>query len=153
MLHKLNGQNQRTSLLISAPLKMGKGDFTAAATAPISPKVDRGVFLKSFLRAKPDHRDRKTERLSCFALVPSLDRASRFIPESLTAEYRLPTQADGAARSEFDRAARSLRRPRPCHPRPQLLLNSTTLDRLGALAVFLRSEKRWFKNPIHGEER
>src|SRR5499433_1832229 len=48
---------------------------------------------------------------------------------------------------------RSPRRPRPCHPRPQLLLNSTTLDRLGALAVFLRSEKRWFKNPIHGEER
>src|SRR5262245_3547957 len=126
MLHKLNGQNQRTSLLISAPLKMGKGDFTAAATAPIRPQVAGALFLKSFLRAKPDHRDRKTERLSCFALVPSLDRASRFIPESLTAEYRLPTQTDGVARSEFDRA-RDLqsraptcapRRHRLCHPTP-----------------------------------
>src|SRR4029450_2598237 len=32
--------------------------------------------------------------------------------------------------------------------RPQLLLNSTALDRLGALAIYLRSEKRWFKIPI-----
>ena len=30
--------------------------------------------------------------------------SSRFIPDHLTAEYRLPTPADGAARSEFDRA-------------------------------------------------
>jgi hypothetical protein len=30
--------------------------------------------------------------------------SSRFIPDHLTAEYRLPMQADGAARSEFDRA-------------------------------------------------
>src|SRR5215831_1760231 len=40
---------------------------------------------------------------------------------------------------------RSPRRLRPRHPRPQLLLNSTTLDRLGALAVFLRSEKSGLK--------
>ena len=33
--------------------------------------------------------------------------ASRFIPDNLRAENRLPTQADGAARSEFERAARS----------------------------------------------
>ena len=30
--------------------------------------------------------------------------------------------------------------------RPQLLLNSAALDRLGALVIYLRSEKRWFKN-------
>ncbi len=28
---------------------------------------------------------------------------------------------------------------------PQLLLNSAAIDRLGALALYLRSEKRWFK--------
>jgi hypothetical protein len=35
--------------------------------------------------------------------------------------------------------------------RPQLLLNSAVLDRLGALAIYLRSEKRWFKIPIHSD--
>jgi hypothetical protein len=33
--------------------------------------------------------------------------ASQFIPDNLRAENRLPTQADSAARSEFERAARS----------------------------------------------
>jgi hypothetical protein len=63
----------------------------------------------------------------------------------------LPTQADGAARSEFDRPARSpapgapaISAPPPTLPsktptRPQLLLNSAVLDRLGALAIYLRS--------------
>jgi hypothetical protein len=32
---------------------------------------------------------------------------------------------------------------------PQLLLNSAAIDRLGELAIYLRSEKRWFKFPIH----
>src|SRR5262245_33542545 len=32
--------------------------------------------------------------------------------------------------------------------RPQLLLNSAALVRLGAPAIYLRSEKRWFKIPI-----
>ena len=31
--------------------------------------------------------------------------ASRFIPDNLRAENRLPTRADGTARSEFERAA------------------------------------------------
>src|SRR5262249_3411701 len=58
------------------------------------------------------------------------------------AENRLPTRADGAARSEFDRPARSpvprapaISAPPPTLPskiptRPQLLLNSAALDRL-----------------------
>src|SRR5262245_58825875 len=63
------------------------------------------------------------------------------------AENHLPTQADGAARSEFDRARDLQSRartydlraaPRPCR---KLLLNSAVLDRLGALAIYLRSEK------------
>ena len=36
---------------------------------------------------------------------PRPGAASRFIPDNLRAENRLPTQADGAARSEFERAA------------------------------------------------
>ena len=64
---------------------------------------------------------------------------------------RLPTQADGAARSEFDRPARSpaprapaVSAPPPTLPskpptRPQLLLNSAAFDRLGALKIYLRS--------------
>ncbi len=51
----------------------------------------------------------------------------------------------GAARSEFDRPARSPRRPSTLPSktptRPQLLLNSAAIDRLGALAIYLRSEK------------
>jgi hypothetical protein len=65
------------SLLISAPLKMGGGGFHSRRNCrPQSPfrNVDRGVFLKSYLWAKPDHRGRKNERRSCFALAPSLDR-------------------------------------------------------------------------------
>ena len=34
---------------------------------------------------------------------------------------------------------------------PQLLLDSAVLDRLGALAIYLRPEKRWFKIPIHSD--
>src|SRR5262245_10144801 len=37
--------------------------------------------------------------------------------------------------------------------RPQLLLNSAAFDRLGALAIYLRSEKRSFKIPIHNRKR
>jgi hypothetical protein len=49
MLHKLNGQINAL-LADFHPVEKGKGDFTAAANPPISPKVDRGVFLKSYLR-------------------------------------------------------------------------------------------------------
>ena len=143
-----------TSSLISTPLKMGDGRFHRRRNCPLSPpfsKVDRGVFLKSYLRAKPDHRGRRNERRSCFALAPSLDRrpaaragalkiiaapsnaqdrhrrsagdrqdseasgptdprpaacagaSSGSIPNDLRSQNRLPTQADGAARSEFER--------------------------------------------------
>jgi hypothetical protein len=70
--------NSTHILLISALLKMGgRGDFTAASTTPLTPpfsKVDRGVFLKSYLRAKPDHRGRKKERRFCLPLASRLDR-------------------------------------------------------------------------------
>src|SRR5262249_21582084 len=49
---------------------------------------------------------------------------------------------------------RSPRRPRPCHPRPNkaaTLTQLSRLDRPGALAIYLRSSQRWFKNPIHLE--
>jgi len=62
--------------------------------------------------------------------------------------------------AEFDRGARS---PTPRVPaisappdlpsktptRPQLLLNTAALDRLGAPEIYLRPEKRGFKIPIH----
>jgi hypothetical protein len=50
MLHKLNGQINALLADFRPVENGGKGDFTAAATPPISPKVDRGVFLKSYLR-------------------------------------------------------------------------------------------------------
>ena len=69
------------------------------------------------------------------------------------AEHRLPTQADGTvALSSTER--RDLQPARTCDlraastlpfntpTRPQLLLNSAVLDRLGALAIYLRSEER-----------
>ncbi|HEY7558186.1 MAG TPA: hypothetical protein VIH18_25595 [Candidatus Binatia bacterium] len=34
------------------------------------------MFQKSYFRAKPDHRGRKNERRSCFALAPSRDRCA-----------------------------------------------------------------------------
>ena len=62
--------------------------------------------------------------------------SSRSIPNDL--RNRLPMQADGTARSEFDERRdlqprahlRSPRRPRPCHPRPQQGRNSSTQLRL-----------------------
>ena len=75
MLHKLNGQINALLADFRPVENRGKGDFTAASTLPLSPpfsKVDGGVFLKSYLRAKPDHRGRKNERRS--ALAPNLDR-------------------------------------------------------------------------------
>jgi hypothetical protein len=69
MLHKLNGQINALLADFRPVENGGKGDFTAAATPPISPKVDRGVFLKSFLRAKPAHQGRKNERRSLLLLA------------------------------------------------------------------------------------
>jgi hypothetical protein len=68
------------------------------------------------------------------APAPDASAASRSIPNHLNKAKPLAKEADGAARSEFDRAAdfqprahNDLRQPRPCHPRPptrlQLLLN------------------------------
>jgi len=103
--------------------------------------------------------------LLLLALITAPARApsSRSIPNDLRSRKPPANQADGAARSEFDRAARSpapsapaISAPPPTLPsktptRPQLLLNSAVLDRLGALAIYLRSEKRWFKIPIHSD--
>ena len=125
-------------LLISAPLKMGEGGFHSRRNCPHqSPfsKVDRGVFLKSYLRAKPDHRGRKNERRSCFALAPSLDRPPRRVDlfqrseEPKTACQRKPTARlalSSTERRDLQPRAhlRSPRRPRPCHPRPQQGRNS-----------------------------
>jgi hypothetical protein len=50
MLHKLNGRINALLGDFRAVENGGKGDVTAAATAPVSSpfsKVDRGVFLKS----------------------------------------------------------------------------------------------------------
>jgi NAD(P)-dependent dehydrogenase (short-subunit alcohol dehydrogenase family) len=60
-----------------------------------------------------DHRRHRRSAGDCqnpYSSGPADPRpgaASRFIPDNLRAENRLPTQADGAARSEFERAARS----------------------------------------------
>jgi hypothetical protein len=37
----------------------------------------------------------------------------------------------------------------PAQDHPQLSLNSAALDTRGALAIYLRPEKSWFKFPIH----
>src|SRR5215831_16020674 len=59
--------------------------------------------------------------------------------------------------SKRPRAPAICRRPDPAihktPTRPQLLLNSAAFDRLGALAIYLRSEKRSFKIPIHNKKR
>jgi len=82
--------------------------------------------------------------------------ASRFIPDNLRAENRLPTQADGAARSEFERAARSgtLRAPpTTTPPKPAeatLGFSSTrkTIDTSPGWRYSSDQKKRLFKFPI-----
>src|SRR5262249_4920355 len=90
--------------------------------------------------------------------------SSRSIPNDLWSRTP-PANAKPTAplRSEFDRATRSPAPRAPAisappstlpfktPPRPQLLLNSAVLDRLGALAIYLRSEKRWSKIPLHSD--
>jgi hypothetical protein len=87
--------------------------------------------------------------------------AFRSIPNSLRAKNRLPKRADGGAHSEFERAARSAKLravptavpPEPTEAKPQTSLIAPTIDTFAGSAIYLRSEKRWFKFPIHGKER
>jgi hypothetical protein len=84
------------------------------------------------LRGKivPAPAERATETSSEDAQAPS---APAPLALNSTEQRHLPPRA----------YRRSPRRPRPCHPRPQQGCNScsTVLDRLGALAIYLRSEK------------
>ena len=83
--------------------------------------------------------------------------ASRFIPDNLRAENRLPTQADGAARSEFERAARSgtLRAPptttppKPAEATPGFSSNRKGIDNSPVRRYCSGQKKRWFEFPIH----
>jgi hypothetical protein len=85
--------------------------------------------------------------------------ASRFIPDNLRAENRLPTQADGAARSEFERAARSgiLRAPptaappEPAEATSGFSSNRKTIDIPPVRRYCSGQKKRWFKIPIQCE--
>jgi hypothetical protein len=69
--------------------------------------------LPELRRQLKDHRRHRRSAGDCqnpYSSGPADPRpgaGSRFIPDNLRAENRLPTQADGAARSEFERAARS----------------------------------------------
>ena len=82
--------------------------------------------------------------------------AIRSIPDNLRAENRLPTQADGAARSEFERAARSgtLRAPptaapsEPAEATAGFSSNRKTIDIPPVQRYCSGQKKRWFKIPI-----
>ena len=69
--------------------------------------------LPELRRQLKDHRRHRRSAGDCqnpYSSGPADPRpgaGSRFIPDNLRAENRLPTQAAGAARSEFERAARS----------------------------------------------
>jgi hypothetical protein len=83
--------------------------------------------------------------------------AIRFIPNSLRAQTWLPPKADGAARSEFERAVRSgkLRAPPTAAlPEPTETTMGFSSSRKGidnslGPAILLGPENRWFKFPIH----
>jgi hypothetical protein len=118
--------------------------------------------LPELRRQLKDHRRHRRSAGDCqnpYSSGPADPRpgaASRFIPDNLRAENRLPTQADGAARSEFERAARSgtLRAPpTTTPPKPAeatLGFSSTrkTIDNSPGWRYSSDQKKRLFKFPI-----
>ena len=125
-------------LLISTPLKMGDGGFHRRRNCPLSPpfsKVDRGVFLESYLRAKPDHRGRRNERRSCFALAPSLDRR----PAARAGALKI-IAAPSNAQDRHRRSAGDRQDPEasgPTDPRPAACAGASS----GSIPNDLRSRK------------
>jgi hypothetical protein len=71
MFHKLNGQINVLLADFRPVENGGRGISQPPLLPPQFPfsKVDRGVFLKSFLRAKPAHQGRKNERRSLLLLA------------------------------------------------------------------------------------
>src|SRR5206468_11945695 len=82
--------------------------------------------------------------------------AIRFIPNDLRNQNRLPTRADGPARSEFERAVRSrtLRAPptaappEPTEVKPRFSSDRKEIDNSPVRRYSSRDKKRWFKIPI-----
>src|SRR5437016_14184446 len=118
--------------------------------------------LPELRRQLKDHRRHRRSAGDCqnpYSSGPADPRpgaGSRFIPDNLRAENRLPTQADGAVRSEFERAARSgtLRAPpTTTPPKPAeatLGFSSTrkTIDNSPGWRYSSDQKKRLFKFPI-----
>src|SRR5206468_11031831 len=82
--------------------------------------------------------------------------AIRFIPNDLRNQNRLPTRADGPARSEFERAVRSgtLRAPptaappEPTEVKPRFSSDRKEIDNSPVRRYSSGEKKRWFKIPI-----
>jgi hypothetical protein len=102
--------------IVSVPIHECAGAHELGQTAQTSLRY-RHRPLPELRRQLKDHRRHRRSAGDChnpYSSGPADPRpaarpgaASRFIPDNLRAENRLPTQADGAARSEFERAARS----------------------------------------------
>jgi hypothetical protein len=104
------------------------------------------VKILSHLAYRPAPRRQRVESI-----------CSKRSEQSKTACQRKPTARLALTSTEraISSPARHLRSTRRSYlaiqdqTRPQLLLDSVAIDRLGALAIYLRSEKGWFKIPIH----
>src|SRR4029077_3065953 len=75
-----------------------------------------------------------------FLLFVRSSRTGTFEFNSITCRSRSPRHRAPRAPRRADRA-----RPRP----PATFTHSAALDTRGALAIYLRPEKSWFKFPIH----
>ncbi len=123
--------------------------------------------LPELRRCLEDHRRDRRSAGDCQNPQPSrpahprpaalASAAIRFIPDNLRTKTRLPTLADGAARSEFVRAARSgtFRAP-PTAARPKrteatlgFTSNRKGIDNSPVWRYSSGQKKRWFKFPIH----
>ena len=153
---------------------------TATSFAPIWLASDLGLYRKQGLDAEAvllgggpliasvleDHRCHRRSAGDCQNPQPSglvhprptarAGAAIRFIRNSLRADTRLPTRADGGValssserRDLEDFAPRpTAAPPKPTEAKPQISLIAPTIDTFAGSALYLRSEKRWFKFPI-----
>ena len=87
---------------------------------------------------------------------PRLRRGDSIYSKRLKSPNRLPTQADGAGRSEFERAPRrranralpTAASPEPSKATPGFSLNARALDGSRVRLYSSGQKKRWFKIPI-----
>ena len=90
-------QPARRMLVRSGGASNDRGDVPGKASTIVEHSLETSLSEMRLRRVLPCAGQAET--------APCASSSSRFIPNDLRSQNRLPTQADGAARSDFDRTA------------------------------------------------